>query len=72
MHKRDQVLYFGFKRTHSRREFWSGKHNKKMSTAALLKSLTPIADNPNHLLLDSAPNFGRLISCWGINKYENC
>ncbi len=27
---------------------------------------------PDHLLLDSAPNIGPLISCWEINKFENC
>ncbi len=27
---------------------------------------------PNHLLLDSAPNLGPLISRWKINKFENC
>jgi hypothetical protein len=27
---------------------------------------------PDHLLLDSAPNFGPLISRWEINKLENC
>ncbi len=27
---------------------------------------------PGHLLLDSAPNLGPLISCWEINKFENC
>ncbi len=27
---------------------------------------------PDHLLLDSAPNLGPLISCWEINKFENC
>jgi hypothetical protein len=27
---------------------------------------------PNHLVLDSAPNLGPLISRWGINKFENC
>ncbi len=27
---------------------------------------------PDHQLLDSAPNFGPLISCWEINKFENC
>ncbi len=26
---------------------------------------------PNHLLLDSGPNFGPLISRWEINKFEN-
>ncbi len=26
----------------------------------------------DHLLLDSAPNLGPLISCWEINKLENC
>jgi hypothetical protein len=25
-----------------------------------------------HLLLDSAPNLGLLISRWEINKFENC
>jgi hypothetical protein len=27
---------------------------------------------PDHLLLDSAPNLGLLISRWEINKFENC
>ncbi len=27
---------------------------------------------PDHLLLDSAPNLGPLISHWEINKFENC
>ncbi len=27
---------------------------------------------PDHPLLDSAPNFGPLISPWEINKFENC
>ncbi len=27
---------------------------------------------PDHLLLDSAPNLGPLISRWEINKFENC
>ncbi len=27
---------------------------------------------PNHLLLDTAPNLGPLISPWEINKFENC
>ncbi len=27
---------------------------------------------PDHLLLDSAPNLGPLISRWVINKFENC
>ncbi len=27
---------------------------------------------PDHLLLDSAPNLGPLISCWEIYKFENC
>ncbi len=27
---------------------------------------------PDHLLLDSAPNLGPLISCWEINKFEIC
>jgi hypothetical protein len=27
---------------------------------------------PNHLLLDSAPNPGPLISRWEINKFESC
>ncbi len=27
---------------------------------------------PNHLLLDSAPNLGPLISRWVINKFGNC
>ncbi len=27
---------------------------------------------PDHLLLDSAPNLGPLISRWNINKLENC
>jgi hypothetical protein len=27
---------------------------------------------PDHLLLDSAPNLGPLISSWEINKFENC
>jgi hypothetical protein len=27
---------------------------------------------PAHLLLDSAPNLGPLISLWEINKFENC
>ncbi len=27
---------------------------------------------PDHLLLDSAPNLGPLISRWQINKFENC
>ncbi len=26
----------------------------------------------DHLLLDSAPNLGPLISRWEINKFENC
>ncbi len=26
----------------------------------------------DHLLLDSAPNLGPLISPWEINKFENC
>ncbi len=30
-------------------------------------------DKPHdELLLDSAPNLGPLISCWEINKFENC
>jgi hypothetical protein len=28
--------------------------------------------HPDHLLLDSAPNFGPLISRWKITKFENC
>jgi hypothetical protein len=28
--------------------------------------------HPGHLLLDSVPNLGPLISCWEINKFENC
>jgi hypothetical protein len=28
--------------------------------------------SPNHLLLDSAPNLGPLISLWEINKFEDC
>jgi hypothetical protein len=27
---------------------------------------------PDHLLLDSAPNLGPLISRWEINKFKNC
>ncbi len=27
---------------------------------------------PDHLLLDSAPNLGPLISSWEINKFKNC
>jgi hypothetical protein len=27
---------------------------------------------PDHLLLDSVPNLGPLISRWEINKFENC
>jgi hypothetical protein len=27
---------------------------------------------PDHLLLNSAPNLGPLISRWKINKFENC
>jgi hypothetical protein len=27
---------------------------------------------PDHLLLDSAPNLGPLISSWEVNKFENC
>jgi hypothetical protein len=27
---------------------------------------------PDHQLLDSAHNFGSLISCWEINNFENC
>ncbi len=27
---------------------------------------------PDHLLLDSAPNLGQLITRWEINKFENC
>ncbi len=27
---------------------------------------------PDHLLLDSAPNLGPLISRWEINKFETC
>ncbi len=27
---------------------------------------------PDHLLLDSAPNLGLLISRWEINKFKNC
>jgi hypothetical protein len=27
---------------------------------------------PDHLLWDSAPNLGPLISRWEINKFENC
>ncbi len=27
---------------------------------------------PDHLLLDSAPNLGPLISCWEINEFKNC
>ncbi len=27
---------------------------------------------PDHLLLDSAPNLGPLISHWEINKFGNC
>jgi hypothetical protein len=27
---------------------------------------------PDHLLLDSAPNLGPLISRWEINNFENC
>ncbi len=27
---------------------------------------------PDHLLLDSAPNRGALISRWEINKFKNC
>jgi hypothetical protein len=27
---------------------------------------------PDHLLLDSAPNVGPLISRWEINNFENC
>ncbi len=27
---------------------------------------------PDHLLLDSAPNLGPLISHWEINKFQNC
>jgi hypothetical protein len=27
---------------------------------------------PDHLLFDSAPNFGPLISRWEMNKFENC
>jgi hypothetical protein len=29
-------------------------------------------NTPNHLLLDSAPNLGPLISPWEINEFENC
>jgi hypothetical protein len=29
-------------------------------------------NTPDHLLLDSAPNLGPLISRWEINKFENC
>ncbi len=28
--------------------------------------------SPDHLLLDSTPNLGPLISCWEINSFENC
>ncbi len=27
---------------------------------------------PDHLLLDSAPNLGPLITRWEINKFKNC
>jgi hypothetical protein len=27
---------------------------------------------PDHLLLDSAPNLGQLMSLWEINKFEDC
>ncbi len=27
---------------------------------------------PDHLLLDSAPNIGPLISCWELDKFKNC
>ncbi len=33
---------------------------------------TPSDDTPYLLLLDRAPNLGLLISCWEINKVENC
>ncbi len=33
---------------------------------------SPRAIPCDHLLLDSAPNFGPLISRWGINKFKYC
>ncbi len=27
---------------------------------------------PHHLLLDSVPNIGPLISCWELDKFKNC
>ncbi len=35
---------------------------------ALLASSVP----PDHLLLDSAPNIGPLISFWKLDKFINC
>jgi hypothetical protein len=29
-------------------------------------------DTLDHLLLDSAPNIGPLISCWELDKFKNC
>ncbi len=35
-------------------------------------TLVKSTSTPDHLFLDSAPNLGPLISCWEINKFENC
>jgi hypothetical protein len=48
----------------------------KTSISNLFTFTTPTAFSSflphDHLLLESAPNLGRLISRWEINKFENC
>jgi hypothetical protein len=45
---------------------------KVVDRAPLLTDYAVLTDSPDHLLLDSAPNLGPLISRWEITKFENC
>jgi hypothetical protein len=59
---------------------WSKSPSPPPPLAREVNGVTKFAENsratqdisPDHLLLDSAPNLGPLISCWEINKFENC
>ncbi len=44
-------------------EYWTNENSKKWSSASV---------PPDHLLLDSAPNLGPLISRWKMNNFKNC
>ncbi len=48
------------------------EQNGKTQKTKILSEQMPHWSTPNHLLLDSAPNLGPLISRWEINKFKNC